>query len=101
MGRRRIKRPRQSTGGRTTENMICAANEEEGSDTCQGDSGGPLISRGGAGGYSGNHILGGWMRKARHLWGLLQGHRTDGLDSTAIWLYRSRIGHRKFGTTRY
>jgi len=32
--------------------MICAANEEEGSDTCQGDSGGPLITRGGAGGYS-------------------------------------------------
>ena len=30
-----VCRPRQSTGGRITENMICAANEEEGSDTCQ------------------------------------------------------------------
>ena len=48
-----------------------------------------------------NHILGGWMRTARHVWGLLQGHRTDGLDSSAIWVYRSRIGRRKFSTTQY
>ena len=37
------------------------------------------------------------MRSARHLWGLLQGHRTDGLDSATVWVYRSRIGRRKFG----